>query len=226
MTNWGNCGKFIAGTGFPKNQQGFTNYEIPFYKVGSLKFSDSNGYIYDNSNTINENIRQDLKASLIPPNSVLFAKIGEAIRLNRRSLNSVPCCIDNNLVAFVSNSIFFKYAYYWSQTINLYDYARATTVPAIRKSDLENLIIPVPPLAEQKRIVAKLEKLMPLLERLDAAEKKRAALEKAFPNQLRKSILQQAIQGKLSEQLPTDGDARALLREIQAEKLRIIAEKK
>ena len=101
-----------------------------------------------------------------------------------------------------------------------------TKMPRLRTEDGKKVLFPLPPLAEQKRIVAKLEKIMPLLERLDAAEKKRAALEKAFPDQLRKSILQQAIQGKLSKQLPTDGDARALLRDIQAEKLRLIAEKK
>ena len=91
---------------------------------------------------------------------------------------------------------------------------------------VKNYLIPLPPLAEQKRIVAKLEELMPLIERLDAAEKKLAALDKAFPDQLRKSILQQAIQGKLSKQLPTDGDARQLLRDIKLEKAKLIADGK
>ena len=87
-------------------------------------------------------------------------------------------------------------------------------------------LFPLPPLAEQKRIVAKLEELMPLIERYDAAEKKLSALDKEFPDKLKKSILQQAIQGKLTEQLLTDGDARDLLEKIRAEKAKLIADGK
>ena len=126
---WGQCGKFIAGFGFKKEYQGLKNYEIPFYKVGSLKFSNSQGYIQDKDNTINKNILKILKAQLIPKDSLLFAKIGEAIRLNRRALNNVPCCIDNNMIAFISEKILPRYVYYWSQSIDLYIYTNATTVP-------------------------------------------------------------------------------------------------
>lgn len=87
-------------------------------------------------------------------------------------------------------------------------------------------LFPLPPLAEQRRIVAKLEELMQLIKRYDAAEKKLSTLDKEFPDKLRKSILQQAIQGKLTEQLQTDGDARDLLEKIRAEKAKLIADGK
>ena len=58
-TTWGKCGKFIAGTGFNSDYQGFTEYNIPFYKVSSLKFSDSNGYIRDKANTVNGKLQPD-----------------------------------------------------------------------------------------------------------------------------------------------------------------------
>ena len=190
---WGQCGKFIAGFGFKKEYQGLKNYEIPFYKVGSLKFSNSQGYIQDKDNTINKNILKILKAQLIPKDSLLFAKIGEAIRLNRRALNNVPCCIDNNMIAFISEKILPRYVYYWSQSIDLYIYTNATTVPAIRKSDLEKIQIPLPPLDEQKRIVAVIESLFEKLDEaksivqkiLDGYELRRAAiLHKAFTGDL------------------------------------------
>ena len=92
----------------------------------------------------------------------------------------------------------------------------------ISRNFVINYLLPLPPLAEQKRIVAKLEELMPLIERYDAAEKKLSALDKEFPDKLKKSILQQAIQGKLTEQLLTDGDARDLLEKIRAEKAKLI----
>lgn len=192
-TYWGNCGEFIAGNAFKKDYQGFQNYHIPFYKVGSLKYSDDNGILYDNSNTINDEILKILKATLIPVNSIIFAKIGEAIRLNRRSINNKACCIDNNLMAFVSKVGFWKYFYFWSLQLDLYDYTNATTVPAIRKSDLEGIEMPLPPLAEQQRIVERIETLFAKLDEtkeklqntLDTFEiRKTAILHKAFTGEL------------------------------------------
>ena len=192
-TYWGNCGEFIAGNAFKKDYQGFQNYHIPFYKVGSLKYSDDNGILYDNSNTINDEILKILKATLIPVNSIIFAKIGEAIRLNRRSINNKACCIDNNLMAFVSKVGFWKYFYFWSLQLDLYDYTNATTVPAIRKSDLEGIEMPLPPLAEQQRIVERIETLFAKLDEakeklqntIDTFETRKAAiLHKAFSGEL------------------------------------------
>ena len=96
----------------------------------------------------------------------------------------------------------------------------------ISRNFVINYLLPLPPLAEQKRIVAKLEELMPLIERYDAAEKKLSVLDKEFPDKLRKSILQQAIQGKLTEQLSSDGDSCDLLEKIRAEKTKLIADGK
>ncbi len=191
---WGKCGRFIAGNGFKKEYQGHTEYSIPFYKVGSLKYSNSNGYLYDRENTVNEEIVSKLKATIIPVDSIIFAKIGEAIRLNRRSLNSVPCCIDNNLMAFVPDLCSFKYAYYWSKGQDFYKETNATTVPAIRKSDLEIILFPLPPLVEQQRIVERIESLFAKLD--EAKEKAEAALQ-SFELR-RAAILHKAFTGVLT----------------------------
>lgn len=193
---WGDIGEFIAGNVFKNEYQGFIEYQIPFYKVGSLKYSDENGVLYDNSNTINEEIRIKLKATLIPSQSIIFAKIGEAIRLNRRSINAVPCCIDNNLMAFQAKGCFWRYAFYWTLGLDLYAYTNATTVPAIRKSDLEAIPFPLPPLSEQQRIVDRIESLFA---KLDEAKEKAQTVVDGF--ELRKSaILHKAFTGELTEQ--------------------------
>ena len=91
---------------------------------------------------------------------------------------------------------------------------------------LRNYLFPLPPLAEQKRIVEKLEEILPLVERYDELEQRLTKLDKEFPDKLKKSLLQQAIQGKLTEQLTTDGDAKDLLEKIRAEKSKLISEGK
>lgn len=192
-TYWGACGNFQAGSAFKKEYQGLTEYEIPFYKVGSLKYSNPDGILYDTSNTVNEEIRNKLKATLIPENSIIFAKIGEAIRLNRRSINPVACCIDNNLMSFCAKACLTKYVYFWSLGIDFYNYANATTVPAIRKSDLEKVAFPLAPYAEQQRIIDRIESLFANLDEakqkvqdaLDNFETRKAAiLHKAFTGEL------------------------------------------
>jgi type I restriction enzyme S subunit len=86
--------------------------------------------------------------------------------------------------------------------------------------------VPIPPLAEQQRIVAKIEELMPLVEEYGKAEERLTAMNAEFPDKLRKSILQQAIQGKLTERDPTEEPASELLNRIRAEKERLIKEGK
>lgn len=91
---------------------------------------------------------------------------------------------------------------------------------------IKDKAIPLPPLAEQKRIVAKIEELLPYIERYEKAWNKLEELNKRFPTDLQKSILQLAIQGKLVEQRPEEGTAEELYQQIQAEKQRLIKEGK
>ena len=88
------------------------------------------------------------------------------------------------------------------------------------------LLIPLPPLDEQLRIVEKVEELMTELNSLEKDEQILNQLQNDFPKRLKASLLQAAIQGKLTEQLPDDGDARDLLQSIQQEKEKLIKEKK
>lgn len=83
---------------------------------------------------------------------------------------------------------------------------------------IKNKPIPLPPLAEQERIVAKIEELMPLVEEYGKAEEQLTKLNAEFPDKLRKSILQQAVQGKLTERDPADEPVSELLKRIKAEK--------
>lgn len=99
-------------------------------------------------------------------------------------------------------------------------------IPHLNKELFFNLLIPIPPLAEQERIVAKIEELLPLVAEYDEAEKKLSVLNSNFPEMLRKSILQQAVQGKLTERDPSDEPASELLKRIQAEKAKLIADGK
>lgn len=89
-------------------------------------------------------------------------------------------------------------------------------------ADIANTVFPLPPLAEQKRIVSKIEELLPYVDRYEQAWSRLENFNKRFPDDMKKSILQLAIQGKLVEQRSEDGTAEELYRQIQEEKQRLI----
>ena len=91
---------------------------------------------------------------------------------------------------------------------------------------IQNLLLPLPPLAEQKRIVAKIEQLLPYIHAYEKAETQLSTLNSTFPEMLKKSILQEAVQGKLVPQDPNDEPASVLLERIRAEKQELIKQGK
>lgn len=101
-----------------------------------------------------------------------------------------------------------------------------TTVATLTMVRMNEYILPLPPLVEQKRIVAKIEELLPLVERYEKAYNRLEQLNRQFPDDMKKSILQLAIQGKLVEQRPEEGTGEELYKQIQAEKAKLIKEGK
>ena len=89
-----------------------------------------------------------------------------------------------------------------------------STMTHITKKDYDSLLFPIPPLAEQKRIVEKVDELMARVADLEQSVDALASLKKAFPDDIKASLLQAAMQGKLTEQLPGDGDAEGELGDV------------
>ncbi len=118
---------------------------------------------------------------------------------------------------------------YWvlaAQTDAIKRGGHGSTMIHITKAGTEKMLIPVPPLAEQKRIVAKIEELLPLIDRYEKAWSRLEDFNKRFPVDMQKSILQMAIQGKLVKQRPEEGTGEELYQQIQAEKQKLIKEGK
>lgn len=117
-----------------------------------------------------------------------------------------------------------EFVYYWLATLEntFIKKATGTTFVAITGEVVKNQVIPLPPLAEQKRIVAKVEELLPYIDRYEQAWSRLEDFNKRFPVDMQKSILQMAIQGKLVPQLPEEGTGEELFQQIQAEKQRLI----
>jgi type I restriction enzyme S subunit len=106
------------------------------------------------------------------------------------------------------------------------DVSYGVKMPRVGTETMVNLLVPLPPLAEQKRIVAKIGQLMPYIDQYAVAYDNLQSYNNRFPDDLKKSILQQAIQGKLVPQDPNDEPASVLLEKIAKEKQKLIKEGK
>ena len=167
---------------------------------------------------------------MLHPGDLLICEGGEVGRCAVWEDN-IPMCYQNALHRVIFhediNPYFYKYVFECYKGIGIINqFSKGVTIKHLVQKSLYAMWLPLPPLAEQKRIVVKIEELLPLIDRYAAAWTKLEAFNKRFPEDMQKSILQQAIQGKLVEQRPEEGTGEELYQQIQAEKQRLIAEKK
>ena len=129
----------------------------------------------------------------------------------------MPMCIQNHihrLRPYGNVSIeYFYYIFYLYKNAG-WIAGKGIGIQGLSSNALHSIIIPLPPLAEQQRIVAKLEEILPLIDRYEAAWNKLEEFNKRFPNDMQKSILQLAIQGKLVEQRPDEGTGEDLFKKL------------
>ena len=139
-------------------------------------------------------------------------------------------CFINQRVALIRirniNTNYFYSVLISSYISNVISTSKTSTNDNISMKLIEEFLIPIPPLDEQTRIVNKINSCEPLIEQYSVAEEKLSKLEQEFPEKLKKSILQYAIEGKLVKQDPNDEPASVLLERIKAEKERLIKEGK
>lgn len=198
----------------------------PFINAGAL----NNGLLEDiNFNYISESRFKLLRSGFIQKDDFLYCLRGS---LGKFSLNkdfekgaiASSICIVRTFDKKINDFLFLYFLSPLSQDM-IKQISNGTAQPNLSAENVRNYLIPLPPLAEQERIVAKLDEILPQIDELAKSETALNALQSAFPKQMQSALLQSAISGKLTEQLESDGNASDLLTAIQAEKQRLIDEK-
>ncbi len=199
---------------------------VPFISV-----KDISSGILDLSNTkfITEEEHYQLIQRCKPEqNDILICRIGtlgKALKINTSvefsifvSLGLIKL-ITSAIADYVTLSINSGYGFSWIQKVKV---GGGTHTYKINLDDLRQYPFPLPPLAEQKRIVAKIEELLPLIDRYETAWSRLEEFNKRFSGDMQKALLQMAIQGKLVEQRPEEGTGEELYQQIQAEKQALV----
>lgn len=179
----------LQGFGFPNKYQGKSKGELPFCKVGDISAAVDRGEqtIIKAANYVDYSLLPVLHAKPIPVGATIFAKIGEAIRLNKRIKTGVPCLIDNNAAAVkAGDKTTDDFLFYMMTQINLIDYSGGV-VPSVNKSTIEAIPILLPPSkTEQEKIASCLKAMDELIalqgQKVEALkERKRGLMQQLFP---------------------------------------------
>ena len=215
----GNIGDWGSGATPNRTTPEYYNGNIPWLKTGDL----NDNYITDIPETITELALAKTSVRLNPIGSVLIAMYGATI--GKLGILKIPATTNQACCACVPfTDIYNEFLFYFlmSQKVAFVKRGEGGAQPNISKEKIVSTLMPLPPVAEQKRIVEKLRILQPYIDCYAVLEKSDIKLTQSFPEKLKKSILQYAVQGKLVPQDPADEPASVLLERIRAEKEQLI----
>jgi type I restriction enzyme S subunit len=151
--------RFTAGAGFPDAEQGLASEELPFFKVKDLSSGVTTGKLYETDNTISRNTACRLHAKIFPEGTIVFAKIGAALLLNRFRIVGCNCCIDNNMMGMqcIPRVITPWFARMVMSLLDMRLLVNPGAVPSLSEGNLSSLKVAIPPLDEQRTIEEQLD---------------------------------------------------------------------
>ncbi len=188
----GEVGAFISGSGFPILFQGNKTGELPFYKVSDFSNNGNTFYLNNANNYISHSTAKVLSCNIIPAKSIIFAKIGAAIFLERKRIAMTDCCIDNNMMALIiNNGLNVNYINYVLQTIQFGDLVEVTALPSLGSKQLKRIKLFYPQcIIEQQAIAQILTDIDNEIAELEQKQKKyttlkQGAMQKLLTGQIR-----------------------------------------
>ena len=218
---WCRLGEIVSILG--DGIHGTPNYDISgnYYFVNGNNLNNGKIEIKPDTKKVNQSEYEKYKKEL--NNNTVFVSINGtlgniAFYENEKIILGKSACYFN----LIKNEMKI-YIYWLIKTKYFLDYANeeatGTTIKNVSLAAMRNFPIPLPPLAEQKRIVAAIEKFMPLIEEYGKKETQLKAINEKIGTLTKKAILQEAVQGKLVPQIASEGNAKDLLEEIRKERL-------
>lgn len=214
----GSIGDWGSGATPSRSVPEYYDGDIPWLKTGDL----NDGHIEYIPEKISHLALEKTSVRLNPTGSVLIAMYGATI--GKVGILTFPATTNQACCACLPIGIYNEYLFYFlmSQKVAFIKQGEGGAQPNISKAKIVATLMPLPPLAEQYRIVAKIKEVIPHIEYYGEIHSSVSSLNASFPNLLKKSILQEAVQGKLVPQDPSDEPASVLLERIRAEKDQLI----
>jgi type I restriction enzyme, S subunit len=152
----GSIGQFRGGNGFPVIHQGVSSGEYPFFKVSDMNNEGNETYMETANNYISEETRKRLGVNTFPPETIVFAKVGAAIFLERKKILTKPSCVDNNMAGYVilDARADYRYIHYILLSFHLGSLVSTTALPSLNGSVLNGIKFPLPPTKAEQEAIA------------------------------------------------------------------------
>ena len=218
----GCIGDWGAGATPAKGNPDYYGGSILWLRTGEL----NNGIVYDSQIKITDKALQECSLRMNKIGDVLIAMygatIGKVAIVGKELTTNQACCACTPFGIYN----YFLFFFLMGSQIDFIKKGEGGAQPNISREKLITHLMPIPPLAEQNRIVEKIQRLLPLVEKYSNNQLLQDKLNSEITDKLRKSILQEAIQGKLVPQITEEGTAQELLEQIKAEKLKLVKEGK
>lgn len=146
----------ITGNGFPVELQGVEVGDFPVCKASDI--STKGKFVNSTKNWVSKDTVEYLGFNVIPRRSIVFPKIGEAMKKNSRKIAAVDCCVDNNCQGVFSRDVDEGYGYYAFLCIDMRLFDNHGPIPCLNNQKLKDYLMPIPPCEEQREIAAYLDK--------------------------------------------------------------------
>ena len=218
----GSIGDWGAGATPAKSNPDYYGGSILWLRTGEL----NNGIVYDSEIKVTKKALQECSLRMNRIGDVLIAMygatIGKVAIVGKELTTNQACCACTPFGIYN----YFLFFFLMGSQIDFIKKGEGGAQPNISREKLVSHLMPIPPLTEQYRIVEKIQYLLPLVEKYSDSQILQDKLNAEIKDKLRKSILQEAIQGKLVPQTAEEGTAKELLEQIKAEKQKLVKEGK
>ncbi len=182
----GDIGQFRGGNGFPVKFQGLATGEYPFFKVSDMNNAGNEVFMETANHYISEAARKQLGATIFSAESIVFAKVGAAVFLERKKILGKDSCLDNNMCAYIldKNCAHFSFIHFLLINTKLASLVSTTALPSLSGAILASIEMRLPPLAEQTAIATVLSDMDAELTSLEARRDKTRTLKQGMMQEL------------------------------------------
>ena len=188
------CEEITSGGAAPQGDKYFINGRYPFVRVVDMGNLQGKKLMSQTRDMINDD--GTVKLHLFPKGTILFTKSGASLLLNQRAILNEPMFVVSHIGCLIPNeNVISDWLYYWMKTVDFNVYAHATTLPSLKLTTIKGLTIPVPPIPEQERIVARIEELFSQLDAGVETLKKTKAQLAVY----RQAVLKEAFESVIPE---------------------------
>lgn len=182
-----------SGAGFPVDEQGRNDLELPFLKVSDMNIPGNEKRITKWNNTVSLDTAVRLGAPIFAPGTIVFPKVGGALLTNKRRIVANECCIDNNVMGCFPHGLNKEFAFALLQNIDIGSFSRPGPVPAISEHEVGQIFAVRPPAAEQGAIVRYLDYVDARIRRYVRA--KRRLIE--LLTEQKQALIHEAVTGRV-----------------------------